>query len=128
VLPEFGGQRLRPDGVPCRERDLVVGDVPEPAYRRADAADSQNRDLHWFLLPVQASSGRDDELAVGRFCSMSVCASAIWSNRYTRPIGTEAVPAATALDPEIMRMGGAAPPMFAFRDPDGNSILIIQGG
>ena len=30
-------------------------------------------------------------------------------------------------DPEIMRMGGAAPPMFSFRDPDGNSLLIIQG-
>lgn len=30
-------------------------------------------------------------------------------------------------DPEIMRMGGPAPPMFSFRDPDGNSILIIQG-
>jgi catechol 2,3-dioxygenase-like lactoylglutathione lyase family enzyme len=30
-------------------------------------------------------------------------------------------------DPEIMRFGGPAPPMFSFRDPDGNSILIIQG-
>jgi catechol 2,3-dioxygenase-like lactoylglutathione lyase family enzyme len=30
-------------------------------------------------------------------------------------------------DPEIRRFGGAAPPMFTCRDPDGNSLLIIQG-
>lgn len=30
-------------------------------------------------------------------------------------------------DPEIMRMGGPAPAMFSFRDPDGNSLLIVEG-
>jgi catechol 2,3-dioxygenase-like lactoylglutathione lyase family enzyme len=30
-------------------------------------------------------------------------------------------------DPDIMRMGGPAPPMFSFRDPDGNSLLIVEG-
>jgi hypothetical protein len=46
ALPEFGRQRPRPGGVPCRERDVVAGGAPEPAYRRADAADSENSDLH----------------------------------------------------------------------------------
>ena len=30
------------------------------------------------------------------------------------------------VDPEVMRMGGPVPPMFFFRDPDGNSFLIVQ--
>ena len=29
-------------------------------------------------------------------------------------------------DGEVMRMGGPVPPMFFFRDPDGNSSLIVQ--
>jgi hypothetical protein len=45
ALPEFRRQCLRPVGVTCRERD-VAGGVPEPAYRRADKAGSENRDLH----------------------------------------------------------------------------------
>jgi hypothetical protein len=35
-------------------------------------------------------------LPLARFCSISVCACAIWSNWYAWPIGTAAVPAATA--------------------------------
>jgi catechol 2,3-dioxygenase-like lactoylglutathione lyase family enzyme len=31
-------------------------------------------------------------------------------------------------DPEIMRMGGPVPPMFFFRDQDGNRSLIVQRG
>lgn len=27
-------------------------------------------------------------------------------------------------DPEIVRFGGGVPPMFCFRDPDGNRLLI----
>ena len=30
------------------------------------------------------------------------------------------------VDPEVMRMGGPVPPMFFFRDPDGNSFLIVE--
>jgi catechol 2,3-dioxygenase-like lactoylglutathione lyase family enzyme len=30
------------------------------------------------------------------------------------------------VDPEIARMGDPVPPMFWFRDPDGNSLLIVQ--
>lgn len=30
------------------------------------------------------------------------------------------------VDAEIMKMGGPVPPMFWFRDPDGNSYLIVQ--
>jgi len=30
------------------------------------------------------------------------------------------------VDDEIMRMGGPVPPMFWFRDPDGNSLLIVE--
>ena len=30
------------------------------------------------------------------------------------------------VDAEIMRMGDPVPPMFWFRDPDGNSLLIVQ--
>lgn len=30
------------------------------------------------------------------------------------------------VDDEVMRMGGPVPPMFFFRDPDGNSALIVQ--
>ena len=33
-------------GVPCRERHVVAGGVPEPAQRGADATGSENRDLH----------------------------------------------------------------------------------
>lgn len=29
-------------------------------------------------------------------------------------------------DPEVTRMGGPVPPMFSFRDPDGNSLLIVE--
>jgi hypothetical protein len=28
-------------------------------------------------------------------------------------------------DPEVMHMEGVAPPMFAMRDPDGNSLIIV---
>jgi catechol 2,3-dioxygenase-like lactoylglutathione lyase family enzyme len=31
-------------------------------------------------------------------------------------------------DAEVMRMGGPVPPMFFFRDPDGNRFLIVQTG
>src|SRR5919198_3558306 len=30
------------------------------------------------------------------------------------------------VDPEVMRMGDPVPPMFFFRDPDGNNFLIVQ--
>ena len=30
------------------------------------------------------------------------------------------------VDAEVMRMGGPVPPMFWFRDPDGNSLLVVQ--
>lgn len=30
------------------------------------------------------------------------------------------------VDAEVMRMGGPVPPMFFFRDPDGNRLLIVQ--
>ncbi|GAA2393425.1 VOC family protein [Nonomuraea africana] len=30
------------------------------------------------------------------------------------------------IDPEVMRMEGVAPPMFALRDPDGNSLIIVE--
>lgn len=31
-------------------------------------------------------------------------------------------------DEEVMRMGGPVPPMFFFRDPDGNRFLIVEQG
>jgi catechol 2,3-dioxygenase-like lactoylglutathione lyase family enzyme len=30
------------------------------------------------------------------------------------------------VDPEVMRMGGPVPPMFFFRDADGNRLLIVE--
>ena len=30
------------------------------------------------------------------------------------------------VDPEIMKFGGGLPPMFYFRDPDGNRLLIVE--
>ena len=30
------------------------------------------------------------------------------------------------VDPAVMRMGDPVPPMFFFRDPDGNNFLIVQ--
>jgi predicted enzyme related to lactoylglutathione lyase len=30
------------------------------------------------------------------------------------------------VDAEIMRMGGPVPPMFWFRDPEGNILLVVQ--
>jgi catechol 2,3-dioxygenase-like lactoylglutathione lyase family enzyme len=30
------------------------------------------------------------------------------------------------VDPEVMRMGDPVPPMFFFRDQDGNSLFIVQ--
>jgi catechol 2,3-dioxygenase-like lactoylglutathione lyase family enzyme len=30
------------------------------------------------------------------------------------------------VDPEVMRMGGPVPPMFWFRDPDANVLLIVE--
>jgi catechol 2,3-dioxygenase-like lactoylglutathione lyase family enzyme len=32
------------------------------------------------------------------------------------------------VDEAVLRMGGPVPPMFWFRDPDGNSFLLVQGG
>uniref|UniRef100_UPI0033DEDCFF VOC family protein n=1 Tax=Streptomyces milbemycinicus TaxID=476552 RepID=UPI0033DEDCFF len=29
-------------------------------------------------------------------------------------------------DPEVIRWGAPVPPMFGFRDPDGNSFMIVQ--
>lgn len=29
-------------------------------------------------------------------------------------------------DPEVMRMGDPIPPMFFFRDPDGNKLLVVE--
>ena len=82
ALPKFGRQRPRPSGVPCRERDVVAGGVPEAPYRRADAARAQHRDLH-SLLPSDVVT---TSLPLARFSSMAVCASTIWSNRYTRAL------------------------------------------
>jgi catechol 2,3-dioxygenase-like lactoylglutathione lyase family enzyme len=31
------------------------------------------------------------------------------------------------VDAEILRMGEYVPPMFTFRDPDGNTLYIVQG-
>ncbi|MDX6666424.1 MAG: hypothetical protein QOG68_2630, partial [Solirubrobacteraceae bacterium] len=30
------------------------------------------------------------------------------------------------VDAEVMRMGEPVPPMFWFRDPDGNTLLIVE--
>jgi catechol 2,3-dioxygenase-like lactoylglutathione lyase family enzyme len=32
------------------------------------------------------------------------------------------------VDPEVMRMGDPVPPMFFFRDPDGNNLMAVQTG
>ena len=32
------------------------------------------------------------------------------------------------VDDEVMRMGDPVPPMFFFRDPDGNKFLLVQRG
>jgi catechol 2,3-dioxygenase-like lactoylglutathione lyase family enzyme len=29
-------------------------------------------------------------------------------------------------DPEVLRWGGGVPPMFSFRDPDGNTLYIVE--
>ncbi len=31
------------------------------------------------------------------------------------------------VDAEILRMGESVPPMFTFRDPDGNTLYVVQG-
>jgi catechol 2,3-dioxygenase-like lactoylglutathione lyase family enzyme len=30
------------------------------------------------------------------------------------------------VDPEVSRFGGPVPPMFWFRDPDGNSLMVVE--
>ena len=30
------------------------------------------------------------------------------------------------VDDEVMRMGGPVPPMFFFKDPDGNNLLLVE--
>jgi predicted enzyme related to lactoylglutathione lyase len=30
------------------------------------------------------------------------------------------------VDQQVMRMGGPVPPMFQFRDPDGNTLAVVQ--
>jgi catechol 2,3-dioxygenase-like lactoylglutathione lyase family enzyme len=32
------------------------------------------------------------------------------------------------VDAEVMRMGDPVPPMFWFRDPDGNTLLVVEQG
>jgi catechol 2,3-dioxygenase-like lactoylglutathione lyase family enzyme len=34
--------------------------------------------------------------------------------------------AGTDVDPEVSRMGDPIPPMFWFRDPDGNTLMIVE--
>jgi catechol 2,3-dioxygenase-like lactoylglutathione lyase family enzyme len=34
--------------------------------------------------------------------------------------------AGVEVDPEVMRMGGPVPPMFFFRDQDGNRLLLVE--
>ena len=34
--------------------------------------------------------------------------------------------AGVAVDDEVSRMGGPVPPMFWLRDPDGNSLIVVQ--
>jgi catechol 2,3-dioxygenase-like lactoylglutathione lyase family enzyme len=29
-------------------------------------------------------------------------------------------------DPQVLRMAGGVPPMFSFRDPDGNTLYVVQ--
>ena len=41
-----------------------------------------------------------------------------------RPRGAEA--RGVDVDEEVSRMGGPVPPMFWFRDPDGNKLLIVE--
>jgi catechol 2,3-dioxygenase-like lactoylglutathione lyase family enzyme len=41
------------------------------------------------------------------------------THEYLRSQGVEA-------DEEVMRMGDPVPPMFFFRDPDGNRLLIVE--
>lgn len=36
------------------------------------------------------------------------------------------VAAGIDVDPEVMRWGGGVPPMFSFRDPDGNTLYIVE--
>jgi catechol 2,3-dioxygenase-like lactoylglutathione lyase family enzyme len=31
-------------------------------------------------------------------------------------------------DPQVLRFGGGVPPMFTFRDPDGNRFRVVEGG
>lgn len=31
-------------------------------------------------------------------------------------------------DAEVLRFGGGVPPMFTFRDPDGNRFRVVEGG
>jgi catechol 2,3-dioxygenase-like lactoylglutathione lyase family enzyme len=30
------------------------------------------------------------------------------------------------VDPEILRLGAGVPPMFTFRDPDGNNLFVVE--
>ena len=30
------------------------------------------------------------------------------------------------IDAEVMRMAGGVPPMFSFRDPDGNALYVVE--
>jgi catechol 2,3-dioxygenase-like lactoylglutathione lyase family enzyme len=32
------------------------------------------------------------------------------------------------VDPEVSRLGGPVPPLFWFRDPEGNRLMVIQAG
>jgi catechol 2,3-dioxygenase-like lactoylglutathione lyase family enzyme len=32
------------------------------------------------------------------------------------------------VDPEVSRMGDPVPPLFWFRDPDGNSLMVVENG
>ena len=41
-------------------------------------------------------------------------------------IHAELQAAGVDVDAEILRMGGPVPPMFWFRDPDGNTLLIVE--
>jgi predicted enzyme related to lactoylglutathione lyase len=31
------------------------------------------------------------------------------------------------VDAEVSRFGEAAPPLFSFRDPEGNTLMVVQG-
>jgi catechol 2,3-dioxygenase-like lactoylglutathione lyase family enzyme len=91
--------------------------------------DSQGADQRWIEV---APPGAATTIALvrprgGMFESPGVDTRVSFSSEDVEADHANLLSRGVDADPEILRLGGGVPPMFFFRDPDRNTVQIVQG-